>query len=220
MRVLLVAIVLVSGCAGLPAVAPARTAGERQEITSTCRGAFPTGWWGASHSIDASLPFGNNALIIGVTSVQKDGMHNVLLSPEGVAVFDATLVGDKIRIQRALPPFNRQGFSEGLVDDVRSTFRAPAGPPSVVGYGESGSAVCRWQSADERTTDVELAGSRPRWIRNFKGRSLVREVSLSGEPENGFFPDVLLRVPGMAGYSLRMRLISHETIVDGAEAAP
>jgi hypothetical protein len=220
MRVLLVVIALVSGCAGLPAIVPARTAGERQEITSACRAAFPTGWWGASHSIDASLPLGNNALFIGVTSVQKDGMHNLLLSPEGVAVFDATLVGDKIRIARALAPFNRPGFSEGLVDDVRSTFRAPAGAPSLVGHGESGSGVCRWQTADDKTTDVELVGPRPRWIRNFKGRSLVREVSLSGEPENGFFPDVLLRVPGMAGYSLRMRVISHETTSDRAEAAP
>jgi hypothetical protein len=220
MRVLLVVIVLVSGCAGLPAVVPARTPGERQEIASACRGAFPTGWWGASHSIDASLPLGNNVLFIGVTSVQTDGMHNVLLSPEGVAVFDATLLGDTIRIKRALAPFNRPGFSEGLVDDVRSTFLAPAGAPSLVGHGESGSGVCRWQIADDKTTDVELVGPRPRWIRNFKGRSLVREVSLSGEPENGFFPDVLLRVPGMAGYSLRMRLISHETGADREEAVP
>jgi hypothetical protein len=207
-------LVLVSGCAGLPTVVPAQSAGERRAIVAACRSSFPHGWWAASHSIDAALPLGNNALLIGVTSLQKDGMHYVILSPEGVALFDASLVGGAIKVGRALPPFNRQAFADGLVDDVRSTFLAPAGEPAAVGYGESGAGICRWRSADDTTTDVELLGSKPRWIRNFKGRSLVREVSLSGEPEGGFYPSLLLRVPGMAGYALRMNLISHETPAD------
>ena len=152
--------------------------------------------------------------------MQRGAMHNVLLSPEGVALFDASLVGDKILVRRALPPFNRRGFADGLVDDVKATFRAPDGEPAVVGHGDSGSGLCRWRLAEERTTDVELRGSKPAWIRNFKGRSLVREVALSGDPDGGFYPDVLLRVPGMGGYTLRMRLISHETIPDEPGARP
>jgi hypothetical protein len=213
-------LVLVSGCASLPTIAPARTADERKAITAACLGAFPDGWWGASHSIDASLPFGNNVLIIGATSVQKDGMHYVLLSPEGVALFDASLIGKSIRVRRALPPFNRDGFAEGLVDDVRATFHAPSGEPLAVGLGESGSRVCRWRSDGERTTDVELSGARPKWIRSFDGSTLVREITLSGDPDAGFYPDLLLRVPGVAGYTLRMRLVSHETIPDQPGAPP
>jgi hypothetical protein len=213
-------LVLASGCAHLPTIAPARSTSESQAIAAACRAAFPEGWWGASHSIDATLPFGNNALLIGATSTKKDGMHYVLMSPEGVALFDASVIGGAIRVRRALPPFNRPGFAEGLVGDVRAAFSAPEGAPTAVGLGESGSGMCRWRSRAGTTTDVELSGAKPRWIRSFDGSALVREVALSGEAEAGFFPGLLLRVPGMAGYTLRMRLISHETVAEPAGPTP
>ena len=220
MRASVCLLLVVSGCGSLPAIAPAKTAGERRAISAACLNAFPEGSWGASHSIDASLPLGNNVLVIGVTSLQKGAMHNVLLSPEGVALFDASVVGNKVLVRRALPPFNRRGFADGLVDDVKATFRPPAGEPAVIGYGESGSGLCRWRSAEDRTTDVELKGPKPAWIRSFDGHTLVREIALSGVPEGGFYPDLLLRVPGVGGYTLRMRLISHESTASEAEANP
>jgi hypothetical protein len=209
MRAIVCLLVLVCGCAGLPKIVPTRAPEERDAITNACLAAFPEGHWAASHSIDASLPFGHNALLIGVASARRDGMHYVLLSPEGFALFDASVVQGGLRVSRALPPFDRPGFADGLVGDVNSTFRAPAGAPRVVGRDESGAGVCRWQSGDD-TTDVEVSGAVPKRIKSFHGSDLVREVVLSGAPDGGFYPDLLLRVPGMAGYTLDMHLISHE----------
>jgi hypothetical protein len=38
----------------------------------------------------------------------------------------------------------------------------------------------------------------------------TREILLVGVPTSGFYPLVVLRVPGSGGYDLEMRLVDHE----------
>ena len=198
------------GCASLPSITPARTPQERQQSVQACLRVFPKGYWRATHSIDATMPLGNNALLLGVTAVEPQGMRSVLLSPEGIALFDASLEGGKLAVRRALPPLNRKGFAEGLIADVRHTFVPPAGEPSEVGTYASGAGACRWSLPEDKTTDIELRGLQPIAIRGYQGASLVREVTVSGDSDDGWYSELHLRVTGVGGYSMVMRLIDHE----------
>lgn len=200
---------LASACAHLPPLAPVD--GDNAESASRrCRQAFPPQPWHATHTIVASLPFGMNGGLIGATAAEGGALHAILLSPEGMTLFDGTQRGTApIAIARALPPFDRGDFAASLMADVGNTFLAPAGRPTVGRYS-NGALVCRWSPPGGETTDVELAADGPRTLRTFYGPRLSREVFLVGNPDAGFYPLVVLRVPGTGGYRLDLRLIEHE----------
>ena len=69
--------------------------------------------------------------------------------------------------------------------------------------------MCRW-SREGETTDVVLRADRPRVIRTYREVHLTREIDLLGSAADGFFPAVHLRVPGVGGYELDIRLVAHE----------
>jgi hypothetical protein len=125
-------------------------------------------------------------------------------------LFDAETTSAGLKVERAVPPFNRKGFAEGLVGDVRHSLIPPQGRPALVGTYETGPGVCRWIEPGEQATDVELSGVQPRVIRNYKGTSLVREITIVGESKDGWYPELKLHVPGAAGYTLDMKLVDHE----------
>jgi hypothetical protein len=210
MRARLALLAACAGCSALPRITLVHTPAERAAITQACRRTFPQIPWSATHAIDARLPLGQDALLVGATRMDAETLRAVLMSPEGIVLFDATSRGDVITVHRALPPLDGPSFAEGLVGDVRQTFAAPVGPPTAVGRTEGGTAVCRYQAGDGKTTDVEVDGGAPKRIRAFDGSSVVREIQLVGSADDGFYPEVVLRTPGMGGYTLKMRLISHE----------
>ncbi len=216
MRPPLLLLLALTGCGSLPSIQAARTSAEQRAMTASCLRAFPTGLWSSTHSIDAAMPLGHNALLIGVTAVNSAGITTVLLSPEGLTLFEALSVGDQITVKRVLPPLDKKGFARALVDDVRGTFIPPSGSPTIVGHSEGGIGMCRWQDseqgADNKTTDVVLEGGKPRWVRMFSGNDLVREVELLGEASDGWYPNVVLRTHGIGAYTLNMQLIRHEEV--------
>src|SRR5450631_1245141 len=199
-----------AACAHLPALRPV-DAESAKDAGARCQQAFPAQPWHATHTIFASLPFGQNSGLIGVTAAEAGALHAVLVSPEGVTLFDGTQRGGvPLKIDRAVPPFDRAAFAASLMADVGNVYLSPAGPPTAIGTYLSGATVCRWSPPDRETTDVELAADGPRAIRTFRGVRLSREILLLGTPDKGFYPLVVLHVPGTGGYQLEMRLIEHE----------
>jgi len=206
------ALVLAASCAHLPALAP-MDASHAQAAAERCKRAFPTQPWRATHTIFAALPFGQNSQVIGVTSAGSDGLHAVLLSPEGISLFDGvqkSRATSGLTILRAVPPFDRPDFATSLMADVGNAFLSPSGPPVAIGTYKTGETVCRWSPPDGETTDVELASDGPRTIRTFRGLHLTREILLVGTATSGFYPLVVLRVRGAGGYALEMRLVDRE----------
>jgi hypothetical protein len=207
--VVLSALFLAASCAHLPLLAPidsnqAQTAAER------CRQAFPAQPWRATHTIFAALPFGQNSQLIGVTAVGTEGLHSILLSPEGLSLFDGVQHAGNVVIHRAVPPFDRPDFAASLMADVGNAFLSPEGPPMAIGAYKTGETVCRWSPPGGETTDVELGLNGPRALRTFRATHVTREILLVGAPNGGFYPLVVLRVPGAGGYELEMRLVDHE----------
>jgi hypothetical protein len=200
-------------CAHLPELTP--FAEDGKAVAEKCRSAFPHQPWRATHTIFATLPFGAHGALVGVTAVDPGGLRAVLLSPEGISLFDGLQnnrnpLDPKLRVDRAVPPFDRPAFAAGLMADVGHAFLPPAGEPTVVGRDRSGATVCRWIPERGDSTDVQLGPDGPRAIRTFNRTRLSREISLLGTPTQGLFPLVILSVPGTGGYGLEMRLVDHE----------
>jgi hypothetical protein len=201
---------LASACAHLPPLSPLPAA-DANGIAIRCRQAFPAQPWRATHTIFATLPFAQNGALVGVTAASPEELHAVLLSPEGICLFDAST--DRraagLTVHRAVPPLDRPAFAASLMSDVGHVYLAPTGMPTAIGSYATGESVCRWSQADE-TTDVVLRADGPRAVRTYRGGQLTRQIDLLGVATDGFFPAVHLRVPGTGGYELDMGLVDHE----------
>jgi hypothetical protein len=214
LRPFLLSLLLLCGaCAHLPALAPVSEDGTA--VAQRCKGAYPHQPWRATHSIFATLPFGNNGGLVGVTAVGPEGLHAVLLSPEGVTLFDGLQdnrnpLAPDLRVDRAVPPFDRPAFAASLMADVGNAYLPPAGAPTEIGRYATGETVCRWTPVRGDTTDIQLGSDVPRVIRTFTRMHLSREIFLEGTPTAGFYPQVILSVPGAGGYRLEMQLVDHE----------
>jgi hypothetical protein len=213
-RAALVVLLLLGGaCAHLPTLSP--VADDVGSVTEHCRQAYPHQPWRATHAIFATLPFGNNGGLVGVTAAGPDGLHAVLLSPEGISLFDGLQnnrnpLAPELTVARAVPPFDRPAFAASLMADVGNAFLPPAGAPTAIGAYATGETVCRWTPARGQTTDIEIARDGSRVIRTFERMHLTREIFLLGTPTAGFYPLLVLSVPGAGGYRLEMRLVDHE----------
>jgi hypothetical protein len=192
--------------ASLPAAA-------RDAASARCQQAFPEQPWRATHTLLATLPLGYNGGLVGVLAVGADGLHAVLLSPEGITLFDGIQKrsgSGGLAILRAVPPFDRSDFAAALLADVGNAFLPPGREPSEVGRGTTGETTCRWLLPNHAATEVDLLGERPARIRTYRGPTLTRQIELRGSPERGFYPQVQLVVPGPGGYTLDMSLVDHE----------
>ena len=206
----LFASLLLASCAHLPTLAPV-DANHAQSAAERCRQAFPAQPWRATHTIFAALPFGQNIELIGVIAVGGGELHAILLSPEGLSLFDGVQrTTGGLLVHRAVPPFDRPDFAASLMADVGNAFLSPAGVPVAIGTYASGATVCRWSPPGGETTDVELGEGGPRAIRTYRAVHATREILLVGTGTGGFFPLVVLRVPGSGGYELEIRLVDHE----------
>jgi hypothetical protein len=197
----------------LPTLSP--VPGDAKTVTERCRQAYPHQPWRATHAIFATLPFGNNGGLVGVTAAGPEGLHAILLSPEGISLFDGlqnnrNRLAPELTIARAVPPFDRPAFAASLMADVGNAFLPPAGAPTAIGTYATGETVCRWTPERGQTTDIELGRDDSRVIRTFERMHLTREIFLVGTPTGSFYPLVILSVPGAGGYRLEMRLVDHE----------
>jgi hypothetical protein len=206
-------VLLLGACAHLPPLSP--IADDAQAVAARCRQAYPRQPWRATHAIFATLPFGNHGGLVGVTAVGPDGLHAILLSPEGISLFDGVQnnrnpFSPELKIERAVPPLDRSDFAASLMADVGNAYLPPAGAPTAIGTYATGETVCRWTPPHGETTDIQLGPDGPQVIRTFERMHITREIFLVGKPEGGFYPLIVLTVPGAGGYRLEMKLVDHE----------
>ena len=201
-------------CSALPSLQPVDLA-ARTELPQTCRRLFPSGKWQFVHSIEAVMPGGQRGLVMGVTVVssRENSAHCVLMTIEGLVVFDARY-DKQLVVNRAVAPFDNEGFAAGLISDIRLIFFLPQGPLAETGNDPNGASVCRYQNPDGRIVDLLIDADRTRHIRQYNPQQrLSRTVdAFFTKPEsdgNGpDFPDRLeLRAHDVAGYTLIMDLV-------------
>jgi hypothetical protein len=205
-----VCLIVMTACARLPRIDP-YPVGCPVEAASECRDLFPRGHWQLFHSIEATLPGGSKQILTGVSvlSSENRSIRCALMTLEGFVIFSGRWNGE-LTVERAVPPFDRPGFAEGLMADLRLLFFAPQDPLLATGRLGQGDPVCRFGSA-ENTIDIAIQPNGSRIVRQYASdRRLTRIVvagDLSQKPQGTFPKHLFLKHHGIIGYQLELKLI-------------
>ena len=216
---LLLGMLLLTACAGIPRINAVDTALASKTIYA-CENAFLDGKWQFAHVIEANLPGGREAQLIGVTEMSSNPkrIHAVMMTIEGLVLFDGLALFDgledgKLTINRSVAPFDSIGFARGLMEDIRFIFLKPDGAPMDAGITENGFEICRYRVSDDAVIDVMVRPDRMLEIRKYTNERLIRKVVAELTP--GSVPEkITFTAQEPAGYRLNLRLISAEQITD------
>jgi hypothetical protein len=206
----LAAVTVTFSCGGLPALQALPEEAVRR-ARDGCREAFPAGAWSVLHSLEVSLPLGGRSVVMGASAGDSTSgeVRSVLVSPEGLVVFDAQSKAGRLVIHRALPPLDHLGVAPELFRDVRLVLFAPRARSVQVGRGDQG-MVCRFIE-DTETTDVLLQPVGGYRIVRYDARGRVsREIRAHAPIRSGFASRMELSAPGVAGYRIDFQLLRVE----------
>jgi hypothetical protein len=207
--------VLIVSCARLPDIMP-DTDGMRDGTILSCNNLFPQGRWQLTHTIEAIVPGGKKSGLVGasVISSHDRSVQCALMTIEGFVLFSGRYDG-KLIVERAVTPFDRPGFAEGLMNDLILLFLKPAAPLKKTGFVD-GIRVCRFISPTDGAIDV-LIGKGQAWqVHKYSPRhKLERTIEARGrgwglvdKTEGGFFAkNMTLRRHGILGYQLDLQLV-------------
>ncbi|MFA6499045.1 MAG: hypothetical protein WCV64_06900 [Desulfurivibrionaceae bacterium] len=190
--------------------------GDARRATA-CESIFPRGHWQFAHAIDFSMQDGSGGTVIGVTSLSEDEIACALMTIEGLTLFEAvSKKGEGLEVRRAVAPFNKPAFAEGLMADVRAIFLPPAAINIRHGWLDNNVPVCRYTGIDGRTTDI-LPATDDCWQIKTYTSELVMDRSIVGyscqKKENSLIPEHLeLKGFTNSGYTLKMTLIHAENL--------
>lgn len=207
-------LVLATGCARLPAILPppiSNIAGAADPF----RDIYPSGRWQLYHTIEARVPGGGTHHLTGVSVISSDTrqIQCALMTIEGLVLFSGGYKDGTLTVDRVVSPFDRDGFAQGLVDDLRLLFFQPEASARETGVLSDGDRVRRYPSDDGGTTDLILRKDGIWTIHRYAGSKLectvtARDVradeSTDGAP---FARTLILNRPGLLGYTLEMTLV-------------
>lgn len=212
---LLILLLGLVGCAAQQPSLPELIAEAGEE--RGCAAVFPQGRWEFVHTIEFSMADGSGATVLGVTSLAGDEIACALMTVEGFTLFEA-VYREKggLEVRRAVPPFDKPAFAAGLMEDVRTIFRAPS--PAKVQYGSVAGNIptCRYTGGDGRITDILPAMAGCWQIRTYGAdQALSRSVAGRSCRKEGesLIPEYLeLKGFGPSNYTLKMTLIHVENL--------
>jgi len=199
----------VISCSSLPQVYPAGDSADPQPGRA-CRGPFPDGDWQLLHSIEATLPGGKKGFLMGLTVISSSNRtaQVVIMTLEGFVVFDA-LYDKQITVKRAIAPFDSEGFTNGLIEDINLIFFKPSGSIMTSGFLKNGTAVCRFQKPDGRIVDIITHGEHSweikQYLPDFRLARTVKSIYVADR--TGISDQIELIAHGSPGYALVMDLV-------------
>jgi hypothetical protein len=202
----LVAMLGLLGCSSGLAL-PSASGGETGP--EYCLGLYPSGAFQVTHTIEGTFPGGRRIAMIGVSRVHGHGrgFRSVLLTPEGMVLFDATRTSQETLVYRALPPFDSQEFASALLTDVELMLFPPGGAFLESGATRDGRRVCRWGIRGGGKVEVTVNSDGWEEVMSDAGGAQVRRLTAAGEREPGFYETITVTAPGSAGYTLELHLL-------------
>ncbi|MEE4355306.1 MAG: hypothetical protein V2I97_02495 [Desulfococcaceae bacterium] len=220
MPFLLSLFLLLYSCAELPHILPPELSGKMNapEIRDSCRNLFPRHPLRLLHSIEARTPGGKKQFMTGLTllSPETEQFRSVMMSVEGLVIFDAVYDKGEMRIHRGIPPFDSEKFARGVLNDVRLMFLLPSGKCTEAGIREKGMPICRYENGENIFIDVEISETGDAVIRQYVRKKLRRTVRMAGvnaDAEGEMPPkESRLLFHGAVGYELQLHLLESETI--------
>jgi hypothetical protein len=195
-------------CAALPEIRPSA------DPLLSCPSPFLAAKTRLIHGIEVRLSGETRAVMIGVT-LADPGLQTLscaLLTPEGMAVFEASRGPSGTVVTRALPPFDAADFARNMMNDIGLIFFAPGGALTRKGVLSPGDPVCRWHEEQGGWIDVS---------ENRDGRIIIRRYAEEGALKRSVMLDakaaqpyshIKLQSSDMVNYTLIMTLIESEEI--------
>jgi hypothetical protein len=210
-RLLLFMVFMPVACSHLPEI---RTVDDSTAAgrTAGCTDIFPRGQWQLVHVIEILPPAGSKQTVLGILqiSTEQRTFRCVLMTIEGLVLFEADFDG-AVTIQRAIPPLDKPGMAEGMLQDISLLFFAPEQPCVAAGLSKEAVWICRYPSTDRGRQDIILQPD-GRWeIRRYsQSHHLVRTIAPMSKEDlhaDGLPSRVELTAHGLWGYRLRMHLL-------------
>ncbi|MGA3114413.1 MAG: hypothetical protein ABSF90_08265 [Syntrophobacteraceae bacterium] len=210
-RLMLSMVLMLVACVHLPEIRTIEdnTAAGR---VAACGAIFPHGKWQLVHAIEIFPPVGSKQTVLGIVQLSSEQrtFHCVLMTIEGLVVFEADFEG-AVTIRRALPPLDKPGMAEGIVQDISLLFFAPEQPCITAGLSKDAAWICRYTCADHGQEDVVLQPD-GLWEINYynRGHRPMRTIAPMAREDlhaGGLPSRVVLKAHGLGGYELRMSLI-------------
>ncbi len=218
-RIVLLLLLLPVACAQLPKIVPAPLSPKAIRPACDCDLIFPRGDWQLLHAIEATVPGGGKQTILGLSQVSSADrtIHCVMMTLEGMVLFEADYNG-AIKIERAVPPFDKPGIAEGIIEDLRLIFFAPELPKRQTGTRTRSERVCRYPLPGGGAQDIEI-DSDDHWIiqkYNRRNRVIrtVQSESERAESAHGIPSRITLEAHGLTGYRLHLSLIEATPITN------
>ena len=139
--------------------------------------------------------------------------HCVMMTLEGMVLFEADYDG-AVDIRRAVPPFDRPGMAQGIIEDLQLIFFAPDHPKNKIGMLPDGMRVCRYALSDGGTQDIGIHNHADWVIHRYNRRNrivrTIRPEPDQGESAQGMPNRIILEAHGLAGYRLNISLLEAE----------
>ncbi len=187
----------------------------RTEQSKACESVYPEGRWQFVHSVEFTMASGAGSTVVGVTVLDGNEIRCALMTIEGFTLFEARLT-DRLKVLRAVPPFDKPEFAAGLMNDVRAIFVRPSGKDVQYGRLREPPDCCRIIAADGRVTDI-MPSANGCWRINTYSSKLIKTRTIVARSCRAvgvaLIPgEIDLTVPGPTGYTLKMTLLSAEKI--------
>jgi hypothetical protein len=211
MKWLVVGLLLLLGaCTHLPIIEP-MDAASVPYLEMGCRSHFPQGRWQLVHTISARFYGGRQAIFTGVVvlSTRDESIHCVLMSLEGMVLFEAEDDGQTTTVKRAFGPFDSQRFARGVMADIRFLFFKPQGTLITAGTIDDGSQACRYQGAGQTIVDLVESADGGWGMHQYDGHGkMLRCVTADAVDLRGLAPRMVIDSgSGHHSYHLSMTLV-------------
>ena len=205
-------LIFIASCSRLPVMKPLDPATD-QATREVCGSPYFKIPYRLVHTIEATLPGGRSATLIGITVVDPSAkaLHSVLMTLEGLVLFDGEYDGS-LTVNRAISPFDQAAVAQNMMEDVRLLFLAPEGPAREASVLKDGSTLCRSKGNTGETVDVLIRPDRTwtieTYVNPFERLREVTATTLTG----GISGELVLKGYAYGNYSLRLKLISAEPV--------
>lgn len=172
------------------------------------------------HSLEVTLPGEHFTHVIGIINLYpvKRGLEIVVMSIEGLVLFNADYINEEIRVLKRSGPFESNDFVEGLLHDVRLIFLYPDDSLIQKGMTGNGDLTCRFQTEDRGWLDVVIKPDENWEIRQYDAEkepvvTVLSRNDKEHQTKNQAVPEIMvLESNGMLRYKITMRLLESVAI--------
>jgi len=175
-----------------------------------CPGIFPPKAFRVIHKIELKSAVIGKVVFIGAAKVepQKNALHAVLMSVEGMVLFEAEYENGDIKIISAFSPFNDPAFARGLMADVLFVLLKPAGGPLEQGVDGQGLTACRWKAEADAVLETALMPDGAVRMRLYGGDRRAAKEALAWPPFDREMPAwICLKAFSPSNYTIELTLI-------------